>query len=79
MAGAYIITTGNVEMFAQYIFSRISRRVLYARKYNLSEKINHNKSNRINCYMRENLPKQKWHIGLGARKFSCAKYLRLQY
>ena len=31
--------TVNVEMFAQYIFSRISRRVLGAQKYDVSEKI----------------------------------------
>ena len=36
------IYTVNVEIFAQYIFSRISRMALHARKYDVSEK---NKSN----------------------------------
>ena len=35
------IYTVNVEIFAQYIFSRISRRSLAARKYDVSEYINH--------------------------------------
>ena len=33
--------TVNVEIFAQYIFSCISRSVLGARKYDVSEKMNH--------------------------------------
>ena len=44
---AYI--TVNVEMFAQYIFLRISRSVLGARKYDVSEKMNHYSANRSNC------------------------------
>ena len=44
----------NVEIFAQFIFSRISRRVLDARKFDMSEKISHYRSNRIDCYMLEN-------------------------
>ena len=36
----YRVYTVNVEMFAQYIFSRISRRVVDARKYDVSEKLN---------------------------------------
>ena len=47
--------TVNVEIFAQYIFSRISRCALDARKYDVSEKIKHYRSNRINYKMRENL------------------------
>ena len=36
-----IINTVNVEIFAQYIFSRISRMVSYARKkYDVSENLN---------------------------------------
>ena len=31
----------NVEIFAQYIFSRISGRVLDAQKFDMSEKISH--------------------------------------
>ena len=34
-------STVNVEIFAQYIFSCISRSVLGARKYDVSEKMNH--------------------------------------
>ena len=47
-------TTVNVEIFTQYIFSRISRRDLDARKYDMSEKLSHYRSNRLNCYMPEN-------------------------
>ena len=38
-----------VDIFAQYIFSRISRSVLGAQKYDVSEKMNHYSANRINC------------------------------
>ena len=31
--------TVNIEMFAQYIFSRISRRALDAQKYDVSENL----------------------------------------
>ena len=41
------MNTVNVETFAQYIFSRISRRALDARKYDVSENINHYKLNGI--------------------------------
>ena len=61
--------TVNVDIFAQYIFSR---RVLDARKY-VSEKINHSRANRVFCHIRENLSMQKGHPGLGARKFSSAQ------
>ena len=40
------LSTVNVDIFAQYIFSRISRRALDARKYDLSEKVNHYRPNR---------------------------------
>ena len=33
-------TTVNIEMFAHYMFSCISRKALHARKYDVSEKIN---------------------------------------
>ena len=39
--------TVNVEIFAQYIFSRISRRAIGARKFDVSENYNHNRTNRI--------------------------------
>ena len=38
--------TVNVEIFVQYIFSHISRMVLDVRKYDVSEILNHYKSNR---------------------------------
>ena len=41
--------TVNVEVFGQYIFLRISRRVVDARKYNVSEKLNHYCASRNNC------------------------------
>ena len=46
--------TVNVEIFAQYIFSRISRRAIDARKFDVSENYNHNRTNRIKWYVREN-------------------------
>ena len=46
--------TVNVEVFAQYIFLRISCRALYARKFDVSEDYYHNRTNRINSYVREN-------------------------
>ena len=52
LGGSYSVTdfnTVNVEIFAQHIFLRISRSVLGARKYDLSEKMNHYSANRINC------------------------------
>ena len=41
--------TVNVDIFAWYIFLRISRRVLNARKYYVSEKMNYHSANRTNC------------------------------
>ena len=66
-------TTVNVEIFAQYIFSRISRMALYARKYDVSERINQNATKRTNSYLCENLVARKCPLRHGARKFSCAK------
>ena len=43
------LNTVNVEIFAQDIFSRISRRAVDARKYDVSEKIKYYSANRINC------------------------------
>ena len=60
-------------IFAQDIFSRISRRVLGARKYDVSEKINHYRASRNNCYMRENMSTRKCRLGPDARKFGSAK------
>ena len=65
--------TVNVEIFAQYIFLRISRRALDARKFDVSENYYHNRTNRINWYMRGNLAARMCLPMLDARKFSCAK------
>ena len=46
--------TVNVDIFAQYIFSLISRRALDARKFDVSENYYHNGTNRINLYVGEN-------------------------
>ena len=43
------MNTVNVDIFAQYIFSRISRSVSGVRKYDVSEEMNHYSANRINC------------------------------
>ena len=66
-------STVNVEIFAQYIFLRISRMTLHARKYDVSEKINQTSIERTNSYLRENLVARKCSLRLYARKFSCAK------
>ena len=47
------LNTVNVEIFAQYIFSRISRRALNARKLDVSENYNCNRTNRNKQHMRE--------------------------
>ena len=65
--------TVNVDIFAQYIFSRILRRALDARKFDVSENYYHNRTNRISGYMRENLAARICLLMLDARKFSCAK------
>ena len=65
--------TVNVDIFAEDIFSRISRRASDARKFDVSENYNHNRTNRNKQHMRENLTAQICLIGLDARKFSCAK------
>ena len=67
------MTTVNVEIFAQDIFSSISRRASDARKFDVSQNYNHNRTNRNKQHMRENLTAQICLIGLDAQKFSCAK------
>ena len=47
--------------------------VSYARKYDVSENLNHYRLDRIRYKMRENISTRNGHIGLDARKFSCAK------
>ena len=65
--------TVNIEIFTQYIFSRISRMALHARKYDVSEKMNQTSTEKTNSYMRENLVALNCSLRLYARKFSCAK------
>ena len=67
------MNTVNIEIFAQYIFSRISRRALDARKFDVGENHHQNRTNRINWYMRENLAARICLLMLDAQKFSCAK------
>ena len=47
--------------------------VSYARKYDVSENLNHYRLEGIRYKMCENMSARKGHIGLGARKFSCTK------
>ena len=46
---------------------------LDARKFDVSENDNHNRTNRNIQHLRENLTVRIFLIGLDARKFSCAK------
>ena len=46
---------------------------LDARKFDVSENYNHNRTNRTKQHMRENLTGRIFLIGLDARKFSCVK------
>ena len=48
------ICTVNVEIFAQYIFSRISRRAVDERKFDVSVNYYHSRTDRINWHVREN-------------------------
>ena len=50
-----LLYTVNVDIFVQYICSRISRRALHARKYDVSENYNHERTNRNKQHMRENV------------------------
>ena len=63
----------NIEYFTQYIFSRIWQRALDAQKFGVSEEITHNRTNRINWYVRENLATGRCLVRLDAQKFSSAK------
>ena len=47
--------------------------VTYARKYDVSENLNHYRLDRIRYKMRDNISTRNGHIWLDARKFSCAK------
>ena len=60
--------TVNIEIFMQYIFLRILRWALDARKFDVSENYYHNRTNRINWYMRENLTTRICLLMLDARK-----------
>ena len=65
--------TVNVEMFAQYIHLRISRRALNAHKLDVSKNCDCKRTNRNKQHMRENLTARICLKGLDAQKFSCAK------
>ena len=56
----------NVDIFEQYIFSRILRMVSDAGKYDVSENLNHYRLSGIRYKMRENMSTRKCHIGLDA-------------
>ena len=45
----------NVEMFAQYIFSGISCTAIDVQKYDVSEKIDYLRANRIDSRMRKDV------------------------
>ena len=69
----YVIWASNtvdVEIFAQYIFSR---RAIVAQKFDVSENYNHNRTIRINWWVRENIAAGVCFVGLDARKYSSAK------
>ena len=68
-----VLSTVNVEIFTQYIFSRISRRALDAQKFDVSETYYHNRTNRINWHMHKNWAVQICLLMLDAQKCSCVK------
>ena len=47
-----LLPTVHIEIFAQYIFSRISPRAVDARKFDVSEMYYHNRRHRINWHVR---------------------------
>ena len=67
----------NVEIFAQYIFSRISHRALDARKYDVSEKII---IGQIEILIRcaKICPRENVTWGLMRKNLAARKYLRSQ-
>ena len=69
----FIVVTVNVNIFTQDIFSRISHRVLDAQTFDVSEKLNHDRTNRIDQYVRGNFTTRKCLLGPDARKFINAK------
>ena len=66
-------STVNVDVFAQYIFSHISRRVLHGWKFDVSKNYNNNRINIINWYVCKNIITPISIRELDARKFSSAK------
>ena len=67
--------TVNVHFFAQYIFSRTSRRALDALNFDVSENYNHNGTNIMNWHVRKNITTRICLLGLGldVQKCSSAK------
>ena len=70
--------TVNIDIFAQYLFSHISRMVSDVRKYDVSENLDNYRLDRISYRLHENMSTRKYHIGLDEQKFSSAKYLHSQ-
>ena len=66
-------------MFAQLVFSRISRMALDAQKYDVSEKVNQNSTKKINFYMCENLVIRNAFYGFMRENVPARKYIPLQY
>ena len=58
------LITVNVDIFAHDIFTRISRMVSDVRRYDVSENLNHYRTNKIRYKMRVNMSTRKCHIGL---------------
>ena len=65
--------TVKVTIFAQYIFSHISRRVLDAQKFDVSENFSIIEQTELHWYVRKNLAVRISILMLDAQKFSCAK------
>ena len=63
----------------QYIFLHISRRALDARKFDVHENYNHNRTNRIKWYVRKNEPSEYAYWGLMRKNLGVRKYLGKQY
>ena len=75
-----IQSTLNVEFFAQYIFSHISRRNLDARKFDVNDNYNHNRKIEFTG-MCVKIKKTRMYAswGLMRENVAAGKYLHLQY
>ena len=57
------MSTVNVDIFTQYTFLCILQRVFSGKKFDVSEKFNHNRTNRVKYYVRKNLTTHKRLLG----------------